>query len=73
MSRTIENRLQRLEAMQPDTEADASIEFFMDGEFLYAEHNGQTYDAPLEEAAAVMTRVFFVTPPARPDDGEVQP
>lgn len=48
--------------------ADTAVEFFVDGEFLYAERNGQTYDEPLEEVAAVLTRVFFVTPPARPDD-----
>lgn len=67
MSRTIENRLQRLEAMKPDASADTAVQFFEDGQLLRTERNGEPYDGPLEDVA-VLARVNFVTPPARPDD-----
>ncbi len=66
MSRTIEHRLQRLEAARPDASADTAVQFFEDGQLLRAERNGEPYDGPLE-GIAVLARVNFVTPPARPD------
>ena len=69
MSRSsIETRLKRLEAQQPDhTEGDSVVAFFLDGEFLRAERDGAPYNGPLEGHSLVV-RVNFVSP--HPLEGE---
>ena len=70
MTRNIESRLQKLEAQQHQHIAgDAVVAFYMDGVFVRAQRDGETYDGPLE-GHRIVSRVNFVTPRPFVDDVE---